>query len=392
MLTRVLNALFTVAVLLIYTLTPAWVIAVAIADADACAILSADNADQCLRLNQIQVLGSHNSYKRYPAPELVALLDEHRPGWSRDINYEHRPLTQQLTQLGIRQFELDVFADPAGGLYARPAGAVLIHDPEMAAHRAVMQQPGLKVLHSQDTDYRSNCLTLVQCLDEIRQWSLQNPSHVPIMILIELKDAVRADWGPLQYTTPVAFTSDNILEVDREILSVFDRGHLITPDDVRADPATLEQAILQRGWPTLAQSRGKILFALDNTGRHRDDYLNGAPVLENRVLFVSAQPGHPAAAFIKMNDVMADTDAIVDAVRAGYLVRTRADIPVQEAVSGDTTRRDRALASGAQYVSTDYAEESPFGSGYQVVLPKPGRCNPVSAPAGCLDTFLQEQH
>ncbi|MDO8910026.1 MAG: Ca2+-dependent phosphoinositide-specific phospholipase C [Pseudohongiella sp.] len=359
-------------------------------DGDECATLASENADRCLRLNQVQVLGSHNSYKRYPAPELVSLLDLHREGWSRDINYEHRPLAGQLGLLGLRQFELDVFADSEGGLFANPAGGRLVNDPEIEANYDVMLAPGLKVLHSQDVDYRSSCLSLKLCLSEIRDWSLQNPTHLPIMIMIELKDAARADWGPIRYTTPVLFSAENIHDVDREILQVFDRSHIVTPDDVRGQHETLEQAVLADGWPTLARSRGKVLFALDNTGRHREMYLEGAPVLQTRILFVSAGPGHPAAAFIKMNDVMADEELIRAYVAAGYLVRTRSDIPVQEAVSGDTTRRNKALTSGAQYISTDYAEVSPFGSGYQVVLPKPGRCNPVSAPAGCRDEFLLE--
>ena len=40
-----------------------------------CAALADHNADQCLRLNHVQVLGSHNSYKRYPAEELITLLN-----------------------------------------------------------------------------------------------------------------------------------------------------------------------------------------------------------------------------------------------------------------------------------------------------------------------------
>ena len=43
-----------------------------------------------------------------------------------------------------------------------------------------------------------------------------------------------------------------------------------------------------------------------------------------------------------------------------------------------------ALASGAQWVSTDYPVPNPaFGTGYQVMIPggMPARCNPISAPA-----------
>ena len=150
---------------------------------------------------------------------------------------------------------------------------------------------------------------------------------------------------------------------------------------------------MQRGWPTLADSRGKILFALDNTGRHLDDYLSPSQVLAGRALFVSAAPGHPASAFLKMNNVIADGEAIKTYSAQGYLIRTRSDVPSHEARTGDTTRRNLALDSGAQYISTDYAEPSPLGSEYQVVLPDTdgvARCNPVSAPTGCRSEYLTE--
>lgn len=362
------------------------------ADTD-CSTLTASNADNCLRLNQVQVLGTHNSYKRWPLPELITLLDQHRDGWARDISYEHKPLTEQLDTLNIRQFELDVFADPEGGLYADPAGNKLVNDPDFLNQQALMRAPGLKVLHSQDIDYRSTCVTLILCLEQIRDWSLNNPTHLPLMVMLEFKEGVRPNWGPIEYVEPVAFDQGLILEADKEIWQVFERSHVITPDDVRGDFPTLEQAIVEQGWPTLAKSRGKVLFAMDNTGGHREMYLDGALVLENRALFVSMEPGHPAAAFIKMNDALADHVLIRDYVARNFLVRTRSDVPTSEARSGDTTRRELALGSGAQYISTDYAEPSPFGSGYQVILPDSNgvaRCNPVSAPSGCQATLFQE--
>jgi urease beta subunit len=67
-------------------------------------------------------------------------------------------------------------------------------------------------------------------------------------------------------------------------------------------------------------------------------------------------------------------------------VRTRADADTVEARSGDTTRRDAALGSGAHFVSTDYVfPDERFGTGYVVDLPgdTAARCNPVSAPRRC---------
>ena len=136
-----------------------------------------------------------------------------------------------------------------------------------------------------------------------------------------------------------------------------------------------------------------MLFLLDNEGK-QDLYTAGHPTLEGRVIFTNANPGDPDAAFIKRNDPIADgVTEIPTLVEAGYLVRTRADADTVQARSGDTTQREAALTSGAQYVSTDYPVPNPdFGTGYFVSLPgaAPARCNPVATPTACRATGLEK--
>ena len=112
---------------------------------------------------------------------------------------------------------------------------------------------------------------------------------------------------------------------------------MITPDDVRGARATLEEAVLDDGWPTLGQSRGKVMFLMDNGGPYRSRYLAGHPSLEGRVLFTNAEPGQPDAAFVKRNDAIADFDRHPALVEQGYVVRTRADADTVEARTDDTT-------------------------------------------------------
>jgi hypothetical protein len=357
-----------------------------------CETITNENADNCLRMNQIQVFGTHNSYKLYPHPDLVERLNEFVPGWAENINYEHRPIREQLGELKMRQLEIDIFADPDGGLYAEPAGALLIDDEEFIRHPELLE-PGLKVLHVQDTDYRTTCLTFKSCLTEVKDWSLDNPTHLPIMILVEVKQRRPENRGSLIFTEPVQFDEELMLEIDEEIWSIFSRENVIIPDDVRGDHESLIKGVVENGWPTLGESRGKVFFALDNTDSARDIYLSGAPALEGRALFVSSPPGEPSSAFIKMNDAIGTFDRIQENVAAGHLIRSRSDTPVHEAKTGDTTRLTASLASGAQYISTDYPEPSPFGSGFVAEFPDtdgPGRCNPVSAPPGCQNHFITE--
>ena len=59
--------------------------------------------DRELRINQLQALGTQNSYHLRPPGEAVA------PEW----DYAHAPLDRQLDE-GVRQLELDVHYAPDG--------------------------------------------------------------------------------------------------------------------------------------------------------------------------------------------------------------------------------------------------------------------------------------
>jgi Phosphoinositide phospholipase C, Ca2+-dependent len=380
-------------------------------------------ADVPLRLNQIQTVGTHNSYHLEATTAESALRAVVSPSGERALQYSHPALGTQFDSQQVRQVELDVWADPAGGLYAKPLLRTLTFG---GAYDPVMKQPGTKVFHIQDIDYHSNCLTFVRCLQAVKSWSDAHPAHVPIAVLVEFKDSplsfsaaqkarlreatadtrpARTQSAPVEtgrsvaavrraaalalVATPLPWTTARMDTVDADIRSVFPASSLITPDDVRGGRPTLESAVLADGWPTLDASRGKTLFLMDNGGAYRDSYRAGHPALEGRVLFTDSAPGQPDAAFVEENDPTGTNQArIQDEVRRGYLVRTRADVDTAQARTGDTTTRDAALASGAQWVSTDYpvaADSARFGTGYAVRLPGgvAARCNPVNAPAGC---------
>lgn len=343
-----------------------------------------------LRLNQMQVLGSHNSYHIEPQPALFSLLRAFSEPLAQSFEYTHLPLEEQFARQGIRQIELDVFTDPDGGLYANRAGQRAATG-DGASGVPALDEPGLKVLHVQDIDFETTCFTLVECLTDVRTWSEANPGHAPLMILVEVKDDVIPDPG-LGFVIPLPFGAADLDTLDAEIRSVFAPEQMITPDDVRGDHDTLEQAILSDGWPTLGASRGKVLFALDNGGEKKALYTEGHPSLRGRVLFTSSEPGEDEAGFVKLNDPIGDAAKIRDLVARGFIVRTRADADTAQARTGDVTQRDAALASGAQFVSTDYPVPDPdFGTGYFVAIPDgtPARCNPISAPSDCTSLDIE---
>lgn len=357
----------------------------------------AEGPADAVRLNQIQTIGSHNSYHLVPPPEELALRSLFTEEQDLLMQYEHDPLPVQFSDQAVRQIELDVFVDTAGGTFAEPFLRT-IATPDADPMPPEMFQPGIKVLHVQDVDYASTCLTLVACLTQVKQWSDANPHHVPLAVLVELKEGDPSESGfippgvALPFAPGAPWTAPRLDELDAEIRSVFSPGDLIVPDDVRGGHATLEEAILTDGWPTLADSRGKVMFLMDNGGGHRTTYLQGHPSLAGRVLFTNSSPGNPDAAFVKRNNAF--DSSIPGLVEAGYLVRTRADAETIEARSNDTTKRDAALASGAQWVSTDYpVPDMGFGfdTAYHASIPggTVARCNPINAPVACDSTLLE---
>lgn len=339
-----------------------------------------------LKLNQIQVIGTHNSYHAGIAPSEAKLWQTKRPDVFHGLDYRHETLTQQLDG-GVRQIELDVFADSQGGRFAHPAGPRMVAEAKLPPDppfdpEGVMTKPGFKVMHVQDIDYRSVCEPFTACLKEVRAWSQAHPRHIPIFILVETKQG--SEGGGVQLTpveplTPAAFDA-----LDAEIRSVFPAKELIVPDDVRGRDATLNEAVLAGNWPTLKQARGRVVFLMDQRWVG-PVYLQGHPSLRGRVLFTNAAPGEPDSAFTECNDE--PVEKINALVRQGYLVRTRTDSDTDEARADDTRRRDAMMASGAQILSTDYPASEParWEGHYSVSLPGnvAARCNPVNAPAGC---------
>ena len=297
--------------------------------------------DDSLHMGMLQARGTHNSYHQPTEPVLDA-------SWA----YTQPTLTAQLTDLGVRQVELDL-------------------------HRR--DDSGWEVFHLPVVDGGSSCLSLTDCLREICSFSVQRPDHAPIIVWMEAKDDLddgaegwqpingEEAWSDLEQTIRVAIPAD----------------HLYLPDDWRRGAATLADASADLGPPALSAVRGRVLFALLNTGAHRDDYLSAAPGLQGRLLFPDSWIGDPWAALVKD----ADASEIVALHAAGLVVTDNVD----GAGNGDDTNtasRDTALAAGVNYAASDFPAPS---DGYWMDLPDayPIRCNPVTAPADCAPDWME---
>jgi hypothetical protein len=145
---------------------------------------------------------------------------------------------------------------------------------------------------------------------------------------------------------------------------------------------TLREGVLAGGWPTLKAARGKFMFAMDESPAVIAIYRGERKSLEGRVAFVNTDEASPAAAYLTLNEPVELQSRIQAAVKAGFIVRTRADADTWEARRNETARQVAAFASGAQYVSTDYMHPDTRFGPYQARLPGGGiaRVSPADAP------------
>jgi hypothetical protein len=380
--------------------------------------LARDKADpaEAIPINAIQVVGTHNSYAlpadprvmKLMAPRLTkmmdsftqamspeqraAMADEH-PGstsdMSRTLDYVQMPLQAQLRS-GVRSIEIDMQPDPKGGAYADP-----LPYRQLRAQGATdlapiyldeLAKPGMKVFHVADLDFRSQCPTLRSCLTLLRQWSDSEPAHSPVFVLLEPKLSGLDRAIPGAAAVP-PFDKAAFDEVDDSIRTILGRDKVFTPDDLRGDMPTLEAAVLAKRWPSVTQARGKFLFLFLVPGMNLPafaPYLDGRPSLQGRMAFVQGKPGMAHTAFMLFDNALTHATDIRDAVRKGYLVRTRADIDTVDARQASVRRRNAALASGAQIVSTDYlTAPNIFANDYHLAPFAHGwRCNAIVAKCG----------
>jgi len=314
-----------------------------------------------VKMNRIQVIGSHNSYKKAIDPALFKMFQQRDSVSASKIDYEHISIAEQL-DMGLLNLEVDVYADAKGGKYAHPKGLDWVKGQAPYDEKSIMKEPGFKVLHIPDLDFRNDYLTLKNLLAELRTWSEKHPQHYPVFITLEPKDGASKS---KEITEPEPFTTEVFDQLDKALIDGLGKEHLIMPDMVRGKYKTLEEAILHDNWPTVKAVEGKFAFILDAKDAKRDLYIAGHPALKGRVVFTNSDPGTPEAAMMIRNDP--NDPEIKDLVEKGYIIRTRADSDTREARLNDRSSFIAACNSGAQIITTDYYRKSThFKSDYEI--------------------------
>lgn len=264
-------------------------------------------------------------------------------------------LDSQLT-MGLRTVELDIYHDPTGGRFYNRLANKWVNEP-IESGEEKLKQPGFKIMHAPDFDYRTTQLLFKDALTEIKNWSEKNPNHLPIYVMIEAKDLHFMKFLFPRYCTKVLkFTKNAVDSIDMEIENVFGKNSdkIFTPDLLRGNYKTLNEAVLNNNWPTVKEARGKIFFLFMSSKKAKNFYLEGHPSLAGRKMFVYANENDDEAAFIKVEKPEKNPMLIKRLVRKGYMIKTRTDAHTIQARKGDYSQRDAVFKSGAQIIGTDF--------------------------------------
>jgi len=352
-----------------------------------CSIFAQQDGD--LKLNQIQVIGSHNSYKKLPESRVMKFLMKKRKllGKGLDpigIDYGHTTIDSQFTQYLMRGLEIDIYNDPKGGVYYKRRINAFVPGLHQKSGVQELLRPGFKVLHIKDVDYLTYYYTLKEALAAIKTWSDAHPNHLPLFINIETKTYGPAEASGilrfLGFKRMVPFDATACDSIDAEVKSIFGNNldNILTPDRLRGNYTSLDDMAKHNGWPLLDDCSGKIVFIM--LGDAKELYGAGHPSLTGRAMCTYSSPGKPECAFIMKDNPVRDSALIKQLVLQGYIVRTRSDAETVEARNNDNIRKLAAFASGAQITSTDYYRPDTRLSNFKVQWDgiHAARVNPVN--------------
>lgn len=282
-----------------------------------------------VKLNEIAVIGTHNSYQLLtylPKRAIVKALRFITFGYVEDkSDFEMDNLTGQLEQ-GVRNLEIDIEAVDDNG----KVGFIVTHDPII--------------------DNVSSCYDFSKCLEEIALWSDNNPGHLPVYLLIEPKGDVPSIKNMQNFSLDYAQAFDKVL---RQVLG----DRLLTPEQVIGEYKSFEEMRKADDWPTLKESAGKIIVLL-HPCNVTEDYIEADSSIKTQAMFPMLRSGDvdkSYASFILDNnpsDAVKNTRITVD--ENNLIVRIRAD----DYPDFSSERYSQADNCGSHIITTDYPPRS----------------------------------
>lgn len=278
-----------------------------------------------LKINEIAVLGTHNSYQMLATPQKLFLekvrrfLSSGEKGGNAE--FEMDTYTEQLEK-GVRNLEIDIETVDKNG------------------------EVSFIVTHKPIEDNASSAYDFAKGLEEIALWSDNNPNHLPVYLLIEPKGKVSEINNMKNFSVGYAEKLDKTI---RDVLG----DRLLTPKQAIGDYKSLEEMRMADSWPTLKEAAGKIIVLLhpcDVT----DEYINTDASLSSQAMFPMLRfdsIDKSYASFILDNDPETAKENNRKTVgEKNLMVRTRAD----NYPDSDEELYRLADECGSHIITTDY--------------------------------------
>ncbi len=272
------------------------------------------------KINEVQYLATHNSYKTGLVPATKFLY--HGPLFAimgDKYDYYFDTFTEQLNQ-GIRSFELDPnYVKKDDGTYT------------------------VECVHSSLLEACSTAVDFQLALTEFKLWMDYNPSHMPLIILLEPKGED-------------SYVADAFKLYDQMISDTFG-DKLITPKDFLGDTyADFDAFRKDNAYPTIGEAQGKIMFLLHDK-KYVDNYIKDYNTIKEWKLFpalnyslLEERPDVSKFSCFAISNDASDDERIKSLIERGYMVRTRLDEYSKISEEG----LEKGVASGANIMSSDY--------------------------------------
>lgn len=286
-----------------------------------------DIYDNTRKLNDIQVLATHNSFKSMPNMYISKPIELFWGQKVRNGQYAMPYLTEQLNN-GIRGVEIDIAAYGDDFL--------VIHDPT--------------------TDWRTHVPDFELALREIKLWSDRNPNHIPINIMLQARNQFSV------YTAKFKkFDKQRLTKLNDIMGEVFGRENIIKPSDLLGEYNSIQEAVQNNNWPMLSDCLGKVYFSfLFDEKESEQNYiaLDQTLNLQNGFVFAKKDAIKPYTAFILADSPFVEGHAELAA--NNYILRTRID----EQFNHSQERFQATIDLGAVILSTDYPIGNTYDDGY----------------------------
>lgn len=282
-----------------------------------------------IKLNEIAILGTHNSYQTLATSEtrfLMGIIDAitlKKLGLNT-FDFEMDTLTEQL-EMGVRNVEIDI--------------ETLDKDNRIE----------FKVTHNSLIDNASSAYDFKKALKEIKMWSDNNPNHIPVIIIVEPKSFV------IEINGMKKFSLEYAKELEKIVADTLGES-LLTPADMLRDYESFKEMREKDDWISLKEAQGKILVLLHDCDV-TESYIALDETIRTQKMFPMLRyddRNESYTSFILENDPWnADSRKSESLDKYNLIIRTRADkYPNYSAERYEVTEN-----CGSQIITTDFPEK-----------------------------------